>query len=252
MRGRRLRLATSPRSVSRLLGYSRCLTALRVSTDCYWSNYLLLGGTMLQAGTSRVRVPWSAGKLSSGLTSSGLSSSAQLHRVHCLRPVSASGPFNGISPRCCWVYTNREQQSASRWYQRLLMLMNNQDTLLHQLLHLSVLHLSNISVFSCREAMLHTSWERGNSKTFNRNEVVFLLFCSSSRSLDGVCSLIQFYSFARKEPLRWGTWPISAALYTQCNSLAWVHYMACVTSRQVVLLLFLSFMDVPDGGIRFC
>jgi hypothetical protein len=28
-----------------------------------------------------LRVPWNAGKLSSGLTSSGLSSSAQLHRV---------------------------------------------------------------------------------------------------------------------------------------------------------------------------
>jgi hypothetical protein len=28
-----------------------------------------------------LRVPWKAGKLSSGLTSSGLSSSAQLHRV---------------------------------------------------------------------------------------------------------------------------------------------------------------------------
>jgi hypothetical protein len=106
-------------------------------------------------------------------------------------------------------------------------------------------------LFSYRETMLHISWKRGKSKTFNRNEIVFVLFCSPSWNLVGVCSLIQFYSFARKELLRWGTWPISAALCTQCNSLAWVHYMACVTSRQVVLLLFLTFMDVPDGGIRF-
>jgi hypothetical protein len=42
-----------------------------------------------------------------------------------------------------------------------------------------------------------------------------------------------------------------AALCIQFNSLAWVHYIACVTSRHFVLLLFLTFMDLRDGGIGF-
>jgi hypothetical protein len=43
--------------------------------------------TTLVNSVLNLRVPWNAGKLSSGLTSSGLSSSVQLHRVSSLFPL---------------------------------------------------------------------------------------------------------------------------------------------------------------------
>jgi hypothetical protein len=50
-----------------------------------WTGFVCLrigtGGELLWIRYWTFECPWNAGKLSSGLTSSGLSSSAQLHRV---------------------------------------------------------------------------------------------------------------------------------------------------------------------------
>jgi hypothetical protein len=57
-----------------------------------------------------LRVPWNAGKLSSGLTSSGLSGSAQLHREILLSATrggvvgSGNKPGGRIGSQCHWSF----------------------------------------------------------------------------------------------------------------------------------------------------
>jgi hypothetical protein len=52
-----------------------------MESGCYIHHHLYPSASDRESSVLNLRVPWNAGKLSSGPISSGLSSSAQLHRV---------------------------------------------------------------------------------------------------------------------------------------------------------------------------